>query len=199
MKADDYYDTISMQREQNRESYDYKKVFLKEEEDTEAERKKLFEYLKEVESQNQEEGRKVQIENVEEMRRRDIRIKELEVRLKEYRDEPIVSLGDELLSVREIEILKKEKFLKKLEKDLETKENEIRNQLFSEPGVEEEVEEEEEAESKEKDKDEKSRSGVTHLLKPYVGGFSGDEPVPKNESSFEEWSASVSDRLKGIS
>ena len=119
MKADDYYDTISMQREQNRESYDYKKVILKEEEDTKAERKKLFEYLKVVESQNQEEGRKVQIENVEEMRRRDIRIKELEDRLN--RDEPIVSLGDELLSVREIEILKKEKVLKKLEKDLETK------------------------------------------------------------------------------
>ena len=52
-------------------------------------------------------------------------------------------------------------------------------------------EEAEETESKGKDKDEKPRSGVTHLLKPYIGGFSGDQPVPKNESSFEEWSAEV--------
>ena len=109
-KADDCHDTISKEREQNRESYDYRKDSLKEEEDTEAERKKLFEYLKEVEGQNQEERRKVQMEDVEEMRKRDIRIKELEDRLKEYRDELKVSLGDELLSVSEIEMFKKEKY-----------------------------------------------------------------------------------------
>ena len=30
---------------------------------------------------------------------------------------------------------------------------------------------------------------VTHFLKPYLTHFSGTEPVPKNESSFEDWKA----------
>lgn len=35
--------------------------------------------------------------------------------------------------------------------------------------------------------DQASKTEVTHLVKPYVNSFSGIDPTPKNESTFEEW------------
>ena len=111
------------------------------------------------------------------------------------------------LTERGSEMKRKENYLKQLEKELQCKENEIRTRLnLDKVAVEETLTEAKTAESTKKsqpdgsnetttktntksdDKNEHtSKTEVTHLVKPFVNSFSGIDPTPKNESSFEEW------------
>ena len=47
-----------------------------------------------------------------------------------------------------------------------------------------------------KEAETKTKADVTHFLKPYLTQFSGTEPVPKNESSFEDWKAETQCLIK---
>ena len=47
-----------------------------------------------------------------------------------------------------------------------------------------------------KEAETKTKADVTHFLKPYLTQFSGTEPVPENESSFEDWKAETQCLIK---
>ena len=36
-----------------------------------------------------------------------------------------------------------------------------------------------------------SKPELTHFIKPYISQFSGVDPIPKNESSFEAWKLEI--------
>ena len=40
------------------------------------------------------------------------------------------------------------------------------------------------------------KSDITHLIKQYISQFSGTEPIPKNESSFETWKLEIQCLMK---
>ena len=44
---------------------------------------------------------------------------------------------------------------------------------------------------------EPAKGEVTHFLKPYINFFSGADPLPKNESAFEEWKLEVEKLRRG--
>lgn len=46
------------------------------------------------------------------------------------------------------------------------------------------------------DKNTITKADVTHFVKPYVNTYSGTEPVPKNESTFEEWKIEIEYLIK---
>lgn len=85
---------------------------------------------------------------------------------------------------KEEELRKKEEYLKKLEEDLNKKEDEIRTEIqtgaTAQPSVDEAV----------------KKSDITHFIKPYISQFSGIEPIPKNESSFETWKLEIQCLMK---
>ena len=94
---------------------------------------------------------------------------------------------EELLNEREA-------YLKHYEEELIKKENEIRKKVDLAPL--------EHSQSQVENKDKKSKeqtphkevaqaAGVTSLVKPYLARFSGTDPLPKSEASFEQWSAEV--------
>lgn len=98
-----------------------------------------------------------------------------------------------------------------LEKELTKKENEIRLKLNLDP-VSQSPNQEEKTEAKvnqepiskgqssteqtDNNKDTITKADVTHFVKPYVNTFSGTEPVPKNESTFEEWKMEIEYLIK---
>ena len=85
-------------------------------------------------------------------------------------------------SYRVDELERKEAHLKNLEKELNGKEEEIRNTLK----LERPREEIKQTESELKKEETALKSGFTPYYKPYVNRFSGVDPVPKSESSFEK-------------
>ena len=90
---------------------------------------------------------------------------------------------DATMSVRLEELNRKEAYLKQLEAELTKKEDDIRVKLDLKP-TEVQGNESQEVTG---EKEASAKAAVTHLVKPYKNTFSGTEPIPKNESSFEEW------------
>ena len=82
------------------------------------------------------------------------------------------------------ELKRKEEYLKKLEEDLNRKEDEIRSKIQAgatiQPSADEAV----------------KKSDITHFIKPYISQFSGTEPLPKNESTFETWKLEIQCLMK---
>ena len=81
---------------------------------------------------------------------------------------------------KEEELNRREEYLKKLEKELLQKEEDIRVNLHLTPATTVQS-------STDTHQLTTKPSEVTHLIKPYITTFSGADPVPKNESTFEEW------------
>ena len=100
------------------------------------------------------------------------------------------SIESDAQSSRREELDKREAYIKQLEADLLRKEEEIRAKISNAPAektVEPAVETQGATGSV---KPEPSISAIpefTYLNKPYISQFSGVEPTPKNESTFEAW------------
>ena len=102
---------------------------------------------------------------------------------------------------REEELQKKERYLKQLEEELNRKENEIRRQLHLDPITDMESKEQtipkvaEPSVRTENTKEDKTKADVqtvtkqevTHIVKPFISSFSGADPVPQKEVSFDDW------------
>ena len=71
---------------------------------------------------------------------------------------------------RELELDRKESYLKQLEEELDKKEESIRVKIAENPSTK----------SGQNDADKKV--DVTHFSKPYINTFSVTDPLPKNES-----------------
>ena len=85
------------------------------------------------------------------------------------------------------ELKRKEEYLKQLEKDLLKKEDEIRAKL----NLDKLEETTTHTDASHITKTVTTKPQTTHLLKPYIGTFSGTDPIPKNESSYEEWKLEI--------
>ena len=83
---------------------------------------------------------------------------------------------------KEDDLKRKEEYLKKFEQDLLKKEEEmtarIRDGMALRPSPELIVER-------------GKKADTLHFVKPYITPFSGIDPVPKNESSFEDWRVEI--------
>ena len=79
---------------------------------------------------------------------------------------------------KEDELIRKEEYLKQFEQDLLKEEEEmtakIREGVALRP-------------SPELTAGSRKKANTLHFVKPYITPFSGTDPVPKNESSFEDW------------
>ena len=128
--------------------------------------------------------------------------------------ERILPLKNELEQriTKEQELIQKENYLKQLEEDLSKKEEEIRQQQrinIEKPSMH--VIEQTRRSGALKGEDSSDRKQIVTSktsdkqkeiypchVKPYINFFSGTEPVPKNESSFERWKVEI-DRLRNSS
>ena len=105
------------------------------------------------------------------------------------------SIESDAQSSRREELDKREAYLKQLEADLLRKEEEIRGKISNVPvnmsAVEKPVELAVKTQgatgSVKPEPSSSARPEFTYLNKPYVSQFSGVEPTPKNESTFEAW------------
>ena len=90
-------------------------------------------------------------------------------------------------NLKEREPQRKEEYLRKLEHALLKKEEEISRQIrdgeASKPSSTLKTEVEKKADD-------------THFVKPYITPFSGTDPIPKNESSFEDWKIGIQCLIK---
>lgn len=99
----------------------------------------------------------------------------------------------------------KEAYLRLYEEELNKKENEIRKKLDLTPiekpdesvNIQSTVEKQKDTLNKQKSANASSCANFTHLFKPpYITRFSGTDPVPKTENTFEEWSMEVDSLIK---
>ena len=100
------------------------------------------------------------------------------------------SIESDAQSSRREELDKREAYLKQLEADLLRKEEEIRAKISNVPAektVEPAVKTQDATGSVKPEPSSSARPEFTYLNKPYVSQFSGVEPTPKNESTFESW------------
>ena len=105
------------------------------------------------------------------------------------------SIESDAQSSRRGELDKREAYLKQLESDLLRKEEEIRAKISNAPAnnstaaktVEPAVKTQSATGSVKPEPSSFARPEFTYLNKPYVSQFSGVEPTPKNESTFEAW------------
>ena len=107
----------------------------------------------------------------EELRQKEIELERKEEmlrRLQRQLDGQESGQSAELLR-RKTDIEKKERYLNQLEQQLKDRESQVKTNLKTET------------------EDDKVR--ITHLDKTYLSQFSGADPTPKNESSFEAWKA----------
>ena len=122
--------------------------------------------------------------------------------------ERILPLQSELeeKTAKEHELDRKETYLRQLERELSKKEEDIRKQLklrTEKPVIEQGIDQSrhsgiskkdtDNSESKQRDpsKTEVREKVISPFVKPYVNFFSGTEPVPKNESNFEQWKVEI--------
>ena len=109
---------------------------------------------------------------------------------------------DGLHSNRKSELDRKEAYLMQLEADLLKKEKEIRERIYLAPSVEhktlKDIDEVKDQAEKSVDTGSAkaevkavSKPELTHFIKPYISQFSGVDPIPKNESSFEAWKLEI--------
>lgn len=113
----------------------------------------------------------------------ELRHKEMELERKEEMLQKLMRILDgqekepmSKLLQRKEELEKKEKYLRQLEEE----------QLNKQSGVETNI----------KCDTAPPKAEVTHFLKPYLTQFSGAEPTPKNESTFEDWKAETQCLIK---
>ena len=99
------------------------------------------------------------------------------------------------LNRRAIDLDRKEAYLKRLEYEIQKREDSIRQK--SEQTIEEENIRETRELTSQYTETESVKGDVTHLLKAYVNSFSGADPLPKNESSFEDWKKEVEKLRRG--
>ena len=105
----------------------------------------------------------------------ELKIKEEELRaLKAALPKTEITLTT-MKSAKEQEFEKKEAYLRQLQEELNAKENQISATIRSEATL------------NPYSKVAASKAEISHLIKPYVNPFSGVEPTPRNESSFEVW------------
>ena len=100
------------------------------------------------------------------------------------------SIESDAQSSRREELDKREAYLKQLEADLLRKEEEIRAKISNAPAektVETAVKTQGATGSVKPEPSSSARPEFTYLNKPYISQFSGVEPTPKNESTFEAW------------
>ena len=100
------------------------------------------------------------------------------------------SIESDAQSSRREELDKREAYLKQLEADLLRKEEEIRAKISNAPAektVESAVKTQGATGSVKPEPSSSARPEFTYLNKPYISQFSGVEPTPKNESTFEAW------------
>ena len=100
------------------------------------------------------------------------------------------SIGSDAQSSRREELDKREAYLKQLEADLLRKEEEIRAKISNAPAekaVEPAVKTQGATGSVKPEPSSSARPEFTYINKPYISQFSGVEPTPKNESTFESW------------
>ena len=100
------------------------------------------------------------------------------------------SIESDAQSSRREELDKREAYLKQLEADLLRKEEQIRAKISNVPAektVEPAVKTQGATGSVKPEPSSSARPEFTYLNKPYVSQFSGVEPTPKNESTFESW------------
>ena len=100
------------------------------------------------------------------------------------------SIESDAQSSRREELDKREAYLKQLEADLLRKEEEIRAKISNAPAektVEPAVKTQGATGSVKPEPSSSARPEFTYLNKPYISQFSGVEPTPKNESTFEAW------------
>ena len=154
-----------------------------------------------TENKHREDQIRMQFEKELDKKEKELKDKEMMLlKYKVQRDYQKNIIDPELLK-RQEELKKKELYLKKLEQEVlgggnhqkyETKrEAETDVPYYMNPGGDsyEKLETKKEAETK-------TKADVTHFLKPYLTQFSGTEPVPKNESSFEDWKAETQCLIK---
>ena len=156
-----------------------------------------------INAENKHRGEQIRMQFEKELDKKEKELKDKEMMLLKYkvqRDYQKNIIDPELLK-RQEELKKKELYLKKLEQEVlggdnhqkyETKrEAETDVTYYMNPGGDsyEKLETKKEAETK-------TKADVTHFLKPYLTQFSGTEPVPKNESSFEDWKAETQCLIK---
>ena len=109
---------------------------------------------------------------------------------------------DGLHSNRKSELDRKDAYLMQLEADLLKKEKEIREKICLAPSVEHktlkdidevkgQAEKSVDTGSAKAEVKGVSKPELTHFIKPYISQFSGVDPIPKNESSFEAWKLEI--------
>ena len=99
------------------------------------------------------------------------------------------------LNRRAIDLDRKEAYLKRLEYEIQEREDRIRQK--PEQTIEDDNIREVRELMSQGTETESAKGDVTHLLKAYVNSFSGADPVPKNESSFEDWKKEVEKLRRG--
>ena len=83
---------------------------------------------------------------------------------------------------KEDELIRKEEYLKQFEQDLLKKEEEMTARIREGAAV---------RPSPEIIAGNRKKADTLHFVKPYITPFSGIDPVPKNESSFEDWRVEI--------
>ena len=152
-----------------------------------------------VENKHREEQIRMQFEK--ELDKKEKELKDKEMMLQKYkvqRDYQKNIIDPELLKRHE-ELKKKELCLKKLEQEILGGDNHQKYETKRETETDVTYYMNPDGDSYEKletKKDTKTKADVTHFLKPYLTQFSGTEPVPKNESSFEDWKAETQCLIK---
>ena len=158
---------------------------------------------KAINAENKHREEQIRMQFEKELDKKEKELKDKEMMLLKYkvqRDYQNNIIDPELLK-RQEDLKKKELYLKKLEQELlggdnhqkyeAKREAETDVKYYMNPGGDssEKLETKKEAETK-------TKADVTHFLKPYLTQFSGTEPVPKNESSFEDWKAETQCLIK---
>ena len=105
-------------------------------------------------------------------------------------------------SLRRRELDKKEAYLKQLEADLLRKEEDIRAKFhrasvnanagnIKAPADKQAVKSQDATGSVKTEPTSSVKPELTHFIKPYISQFSGVDPIPKNESTFEAWKLEI--------
>ena len=190
IEREDREENLLLEVKQEAESEQQKQIY------NEDERRRMTEYIKELESRLMERNETANVTDRlaraaqdEEIKRKDLYMKD---RLKLETEFEEIDQYRAILSVRENEIQQKEKSLKQLEVELQRKENDLKLKYSTQLPTEvirhdETTEKITKEDRKESATEPIIKTEVTHFVKPFVNGFSGADPIPKNERSFEEW------------
>ena len=151
------------------------------------------------------------IDRKHELDRREQHLKQFEAELqqREERLKQAAEINERILeeqALKEQELNRREEYLRSFQSELVQKEEEIRARLNLNTGKIVDTEKKERSSegdshrndlsttaSKQNDDNTsaKTQKEISPFVKPYINFFSGAEPVPKNESTFEEWKVEI--------